>query len=558
MRHSTSAHLLGIPDLPEDAFKHIGDRKIKPQGLGKLLKWATNDKVDVTGIDLTRPITKLTGIDLGDASRWINNKVEDIIPGGWTTVAQVGLALTPAGALGSAALGAASGGTGGFRKKGFDLSGAIMGGLQGYGVGSLTTSLAGAAGYGATPTGYETGANYDVYSGTSPEALSAPAPDFTSGANYDIASGTPTSSFTPSSSPTGLERVSLAPEASTYYSPTYTGSLAPPTAAPPGGFQTGVPTSSYVSGSAYGPYEAGTMNFPSGGEKLGLQAPIGSNYTVPGPSALENLGSGMADKASQAGQGIKNLVGAGPQGLSGIMPAAQAVNAGMSYTAYAGLGAVALEAAAKKNQDDFDKGNISNNEYLENQRRIDQAVAEANTNVQKYRYEAEPELTQEQATLYGKRPKTLYDQYAQTEEPQTTFAFGGSVENYAPPEDMNAGGLANGFKFSAGSQMPMYAMGGEVPMYGMGGYARGGEPRFLSGGGDGMSDSIKARIDGKQEARLADGEFVIPADVVSHLGNGSSKAGAKQLHAMMNRIRKARTGNPKQGKQINPTKFMPA
>ena len=73
-----------------------------------------------------------------------------------------------------------------------------------------------------------------------------------------------------------------------------------------------------------------------------------------------------------------------------------------------------------------------------------------------------------------------------------------------------------------------------------------------------MSDSIKAKIDGRQEARLADGEFVIPADVVSHLGNGSSKAGAKQLYAMMERIRKARTGNPKQGKQINPRKLMPA
>jgi hypothetical protein len=89
------------------------------------------------------------------------------------------------------------------------------------------------------------------------------------------------------------------------------------------------------------------------------------------------------------------------------------------------------------------------------------------------------------------------------------------------------------------------------------GYAEGGVPRFLSGGGDGMSDSIKASIEGTQEARLADGEFVIPADVVSHLGNGSSKAGAKQLYDMMDRVRKARTGNVKQGKQIKPTKFMP-
>ena len=84
------------------------------------------------------------------------------------------------------------------------------------------------------------------------------------------------------------------------------------------------------------------------------------------------------------------------------------------------------------------------------------------------------------------------------------------------------------------------------------------EGEVLDGGGDGMSDSIRASIDGKQEARLADGEFVIPADVVSHLGNGSSKAGAKQLYSMMNKVRRARTGNPKQGKQINPNRYMPA
>jgi len=547
MRHSTSAHLLGIPDLPEDAFKHIGDRKIKPQGLGKFIKWATNDKVDVTGIDLTRPITKLTGIDLGDASRWINNKVEDIIPGGWTTVAQVGLALTPAGALGSAALGAASGGTGGFRRKGFDLSGAIVGGLQGYGVGSLTTSLAGAAGYGGS-AGYGSGANYDITSGTEAFNPAAAEVGYVAPADYGLASATPVTSTTAGITPVDYGFTSTAPSSAGINPYATAGRSAASSAG------TGLAATSNAAGAFQSP---GPGQYPTGGD-VGLQATEFTPATTAPPTALENLGSGMADKASQVGQGVQNLVGAGPQGLSGIMPAAQAFNAGMSYTAYAGLGAVALEAQAKKNQDDYDKGNISNEEYLENQRRIDQAIAEANANVQKYRYEAEPELTQEQATLYGKRPKTLYDEYAQTEQPQTTFAFGGSVENYAPPEDMNAGGLANGFKFSSGSQMPMYAMGGEIPEYGIGGYARGGEPRFLSGGGDGMSDSIKAKIDGHQEARLADGEFVIPADVVSHLGNGSSKAGAKQLHAMMNRIRKARTGNPKQGKQINPTKLMPA
>jgi hypothetical protein len=90
----------------------------------------------------------------------------------------------------------------------------------------------------------------------------------------------------------------------------------------------------------------------------------------------------------------------------------------------------------------------------------------------------------------------------------------------------------------------------------LGGYSDGG--RLLKGPGDGMSDHIPASIGGKQPARLADGEFVIPADVVSHLGNGSTDAGAKHLYKMMNKVRKARTGNAKQGKQINPAKYMVA
>jgi hypothetical protein len=98
---------------------------------------------------------------------------------------------------------------------------------------------------------------------------------------------------------------------------------------------------------------------------------------------------------------------------------------------------------------------------------------------------------------------------------------------------------------------------GGIMQSSLGGYAAGGNPRLLKGPGDGMSDNIPATINGRQPARLADGEFVIPADVVSHLGNGSTEAGAKHLHAMMDKVRKARTGNPKQGKQINPKKYMP-
>ena len=101
---------------------------------------------------------------------------------------------------------------------------------------------------------------------------------------------------------------------------------------------------------------------------------------------------------------------------------------------------------------------------------------------------------------------------------------------------------------------PQYASGGGISS--LGSYSDGG--RMLKGPGDGMSDDIPAKIGGKQEARLADGEFVVPADVVSHLGNGSTDAGAKQLYAMMDKVRQARTGRKAQGRQIKPNKYMPA
>jgi hypothetical protein len=98
-----------------------------------------------------------------------------------------------------------------------------------------------------------------------------------------------------------------------------------------------------------------------------------------------------------------------------------------------------------------------------------------------------------------------------------------------------------------------YAMGGSIS--GLGGYSDGG--RLLKGPGDGMSDSIPAQIGKRQPARLADGEFVVPADVVSHIGNGSTEAGAKQLYAMMDKIRNARTGKKKQAPQVKPGKYLP-
>jgi hypothetical protein len=90
----------------------------------------------------------------------------------------------------------------------------------------------------------------------------------------------------------------------------------------------------------------------------------------------------------------------------------------------------------------------------------------------------------------------------------------------------------------------------------LGSYSDGG--RMLKGPGDGMSDSIPGVIGKKQPARLADGEFVVPADVVSHLGNGSTDAGARKLYSMMDKIRKARTGKKKQAPEVKTDKYLPA
>lgn len=95
---------------------------------------------------------------------------------------------------------------------------------------------------------------------------------------------------------------------------------------------------------------------------------------------------------------------------------------------------------------------------------------------------------------------------------------------------------------------------GYLAQGGIAGYAKG---RYLQGNTDGMADKIPAKIGRDQPAALSHGEFVVPADVVSHLGNGNSDAGAKKLYQMMDRIRMARTGTKKQGKEINPNSFMP-
>lgn len=257
----------------------------------------------------------------------------------------------------------------------------------------------------------------------------------------------------------------------------------------------------------------GLSNLGSGLEAAGAQGPTA--VALPeNPSLVETI----ANRAENMGQGIGNLLKGGESydaAAKAFGTKAGMGSAGMALFGGTGIGAVD-ESIAMQNQADA-AAQQSSEDATARQQRVDRQKQIALDAIHRYPYQ---------------------------------YAGGGSVDDEMGMDDVigrSTGNMQKGM-FGMG-----YAGGGILEMM-----AGGGQPRFLSGGGDGMSDSIPASIDGQQEARLADGEFVIPADVVSHIGNGSSKAGAKQLYSMMDRVRKARTGTKKQGKQIKPTKFMPA
>ena len=126
------------------------------------------------------------------------------------------------------------------------------------------------------------------------------------------------------------------------------------------------------------------------------------------------------------------------------------------------------------------------------------------------------------------------------------------MANMAP----SGGGTVDQMSGEPNMQGTRMAAGG---LSNLGSYSDGG--RLLRGPGDGVSDSIPAQIGDKQPARLADGEFVVPARIVSELGNGSTEAGAKQLYKMLDRVQNARgktTAKGKVAKNTNAAKYLPA
>ena len=327
------------------------------------------------------------------------------------------------------------------------------------------------------------------------------------------------------------------------------------------------------------------------------------------------LDRGMTN-AGKTASGVGNLLGLG-EGTAKEAAAAAAktgVNPMMAAGAgvYAGTGLMALEEQKKHLEDSKKVNAITQAEYDSAMAEVNRSIEDARKAVKDNPFSTNPSRDVSIGeTLYGRSGEsdTLYDRASADTR---LYAEGGQVS--LPPDDQtNMASQSpinflqeyqntNGFKqlqqqlqqmqpaglqtmlplnntaqtSASQSTGPQSYYGGSAGLgsmsnsnssnafplegqYGIVKMAAGGmAPRFLSGGGDGMSDSIPATIGGSQEARLADGEFVIPADVVSHLGNGSSKAGAKQLYSMMDKVRTARTGRKSQGKQINPRKYLAA
>ena len=227
---------------------------------------------------------------------------------------------------------------------------------------------------------------------------------------------------------------------------------------------------------------------------------------APAPSFLQQTGANL----SAAGRGIANLsgLGTGTAAEAATKFAAPVTTAGITALGVGAMGLASLDEQEKMLKQQYQQGQVTDPEYNRQMDLISEGRRRAEEAVKANPYQ---------------------------------FAVGGSIDDELGMDE--ARGLSSG-----NLQKGLFGMG----------YAMGGQPRFLSGGGDGMSDSIQATINDKQPARLADGEFVIPADVVSGIGNGSSKAGAKRLYGMMDRVRKERTGTTKQAKAVNPAKVMAA
>lgn len=289
------------------------------------------------------------------------------------------------------------------------------------------------------------------------------------------------------------------------------------------------------------------------------QALVGVNQPLP-TAATVNPAEIIAPRSGfgQLAEGAKTSFSSteGLKGLYDAMPTGSVVASGLSL-------AEAMKPEYKKPEEtkslirpyEFDYGN---------------------TNVSGEPYTGSAERTYFNPVFTAKTPYEAPGPEYAAEGGLMGYAVGGPVEQMAA---MNAVGANTGYP-QAGLQTPMYtnptmqrpqatnviapsadagvdAYTGEARFAGggvshLGDYSDGG--RLLEGPGDGVSDSIPASIGNRQPARLADGEFVVPARIVSEIGNGSTKAGARKLYAMMDRVQKARRKTVGKGQIARNTK----
>ncbi len=176
-----------------------------------------------------------------------------------------------------------------------------------------------------------------------------------------------------------------------------------------------------------------------------------------------------------------------------------------------------------------------------------------------------PYFGQQTSGSTGRAMDRAYEQYLKNQQPMHTAQPQG-LPSLATPQQMSPNsedykiGAAKGGLLPDGFVVPadvVSHLGNGSSEAGLKVLARQFGARPIRGSGDGMSDSIPTTIGGEQPARVANEEAFIPPSVVKRLGNGDTDRGAKKLYAMMDRIRKARTGTTEQGKEINPEKFMP-
>jgi len=466
----------------------------------------------------TAPISKALQAGAGAIDQGLvglDKAVGKTIPGGWGTLGMAAASFLPGmtplmmGGLGGLT------GSGVLRKGGkFNLQGALMGGAMAYGMANLSAGLqeAGQAGTGAAGTvtpGLES-VGTSALEGTSAGYVPS---DFLSGTSIGAGATQGANALTPTANALAGAGDFVAPSlagGSTGFGMSAAGNAA----------------NSYGSSLAANAAQPGFLeaagNYISNIPGAVADKAVAFKDAALNPETYSQFAKGYGENVAAAGRGIANLSGLG----EGSSKAAQAAFSGSGATLQntalpIGVGAMGLSDIQA--QEDYlnqqqTAGAITNEEYNQQMAQVAAAKEKAIAAMQANPYQ------------FGNTTATTPEDALRQNPYQ--FAYGGSVD-----DEPGMDGLASG---------------------GMPGFAMGGQPRFLSGGGDGLSDDISAVIGKDQPARLADGEFVVSSDVVSNLGNGSSKAGAKKLYDMMDRVRQQAHGTKKQIRKVNANKVLPA